>query len=78
MPLTPKRRVLEPVIRMPILVYFFSEQELLREEISSLQAVKSRLKLRVAELEDELKKAKEELERQRNSTENENEVRYSE
>ena len=41
----------------------FSEQEILREEISSLQANKEKLKKRVSELEDDLKKAKEELEK---------------
>ena len=40
-----------------------SEQEILREEIQSLQAVKTRLKSRVSELEEELKKSKEELEK---------------
>jgi uncharacterized small protein (DUF1192 family) len=41
----------------------FSEHEILREEIFSLQAVKSRFKLRITELEDEIKKLKEELEK---------------
>ncbi|CAL8081776.1 unnamed protein product [Orchesella dallaii] len=40
-----------------------SEHEILREEIASLNAVKSRLKLRVQELEDDLKKTKEDLEK---------------
>ncbi|KAK8748145.1 hypothetical protein OTU49_016332 [Cherax quadricarinatus] len=40
-----------------------NEQEILREEIKSLNAVKSRLKLRITELEDEVKKVKEEAEK---------------
>lgn len=40
-----------------------SEQEILREEIKSLNAVKSRLRLRIAELEDEVKRVKEEAEK---------------
>ena len=40
-----------------------SEQEILREEIASLQAVKTRLKARVTELEEDLKKTKAELEK---------------
>ncbi|ESP04395.1 hypothetical protein LOTGIDRAFT_170786 [Lottia gigantea] len=39
------------------------EQEILREEITSLQAVKGRLQLRISTLEEELKKTKEELEK---------------
>ena len=38
------------------------EHEILREEIKSLQEVRSRLQQRVQELEDELKKVKEEAE----------------
>ncbi|XP_066943686.1 C-Jun-amino-terminal kinase-interacting protein 4 isoform X50 [Macrobrachium rosenbergii] len=40
-----------------------SEQEILREEIKSLNAVKSRFKLRITELEDEIKRIKEEAEK---------------
>ena len=40
-----------------------SEQEILREEIASLQANKEKLRKRVSELEDELKKAREEMEK---------------
>ncbi|XP_064636506.1 C-Jun-amino-terminal kinase-interacting protein 4-like isoform X7 [Lineus longissimus] len=40
-----------------------SEHEILREEITSLQAVKSRFKLRITELEDEIKKLKEEIDK---------------
>ncbi len=47
--------------------YHCSEQEILREEIASLQAVKTRLKQKVTELEDELKKSKEELEKAKKS-----------
>lgn len=40
-----------------------SEQEILRQEIHTIQAVKTRLQLRVQELEEELKKMKEEAEK---------------
>lgn len=43
--------------------YFFSEMEILQGEIKSLQAVKERLKQRVIDLEEELKKTKEEAEK---------------
>jgi predicted nucleic acid-binding Zn-ribbon protein len=43
----------------------FSEQEILREEIQALQATKEKLKTRVSELEDELKKVKEQLEKEK-------------
>ncbi len=39
---------------------YFSEHEILREQIMSLEAVKDKLKVRMQELEDELKKVKEE------------------
>ena len=56
---------------------FYSEQEILKEEISSLQAVKEKLKARVSELEEELKKTKEALEKekQRGGAEGGDEVR---
>jgi len=41
----------------------WSEQEILREEIQSLQAVKSRMKLRISELEDDVKRLREEAEK---------------
>ena len=40
-----------------------SEQEILREEITCLQSSKERLKKRVSELEEEVKKYKEELDK---------------
>ena len=46
-------------------MFSFSEQEILREEISALQATKEKLKTRVAELEEELKKTKELLEKEK-------------
>lgn len=49
------------------MVFTNSEHEILREEIASLNAVKSRLKLRVQELEDEVKKVKEDLEKKTNN-----------
>lgn len=53
---------------------FFSEQEILREEINSLQAVRSRLQQRIAQLEEELKKTKEEIEKKTQATREEEEV----
>lgn len=57
-------------------MYFFSEQEILREEIKSLNAVKSRLKLRITELEDEVKKVKEEFEKNAKANKSDDEVRF--
>ena len=45
----------------------------MREEIASLQAVKTRLKQRVTELEDDLKKSKEELEKAKQAGTNQGE-----
>ena len=42
---------------------FFSEHEILREEIKSLQTIRHRLEDRVKELEDDVKKTKEEAEK---------------
>ena len=53
---------------------YSSEQEILREEIKSLNAVKSRLRLRVAELEDEIKKTKEEFEKNQKANKSDDEV----
>lgn len=41
----------------------FSEQEILREEIQSLQTVKSKLQEKVKEMENEMKKVREETEK---------------
>ena len=46
----------------------------MREEIKSLNAVKSRLKLRITELEDEVKKIKEEAERNAKANKSDDEV----
>lgn len=46
-----------------IICFTYSEQEILREEIASLNAVKSRMNLHIHELEEALKKTKEELEK---------------
>ena len=43
----------------------FSEQEILREEINCLQVVKDKLKKRITDLEEEVKKTKEELEKEK-------------
>jgi uncharacterized small protein (DUF1192 family) len=52
----------------------YSEHEILREELKSVVAVKERLKERVAELEDELKKLKEESEASNKQTKSDDEV----
>lgn len=54
-----------------------SEQEILREEMKTLQAVKNRLKQRVADLEEELKKVKEEAAKQAKSDKTDDEVRFN-
>ncbi|KAL1130562.1 hypothetical protein AAG570_011808 [Ranatra chinensis] len=50
-----------------------SEQEILREELKSLQTLKARLKERVSELEDELKKVKEDAEKAIKATKSDDE-----
>ncbi|XP_069129941.1 C-Jun-amino-terminal kinase-interacting protein 4-like isoform X19 [Argopecten irradians] len=50
-----------------------SEQEILREEITSLQAVKTKLQGRIKDLEDDLKKTKEELEKKTSGNKDEEE-----
>lgn len=52
----------------------FSEMEILREEISSLQTVKSKLQEKVKDQEVDIKKMREELEKKNNSTKDEEEV----
>ena len=52
-----------------------SEQEILREEINSLQAVKTKLQGRIKDLEEDLKKTREDLEKKNQAAqEQENEV----
>lgn len=51
-----------------------SEQEILREEIKSLQAVNNRLKQKIHLLEEDLKKAKEEAVKQSKSNKSDDEV----
>lgn len=53
---------------------FHSEQEILREELKSLQTLKTRLKQRITELEEELKKTKEEAEKLAKSNKSDDEV----
>ncbi|XP_060073347.1 C-Jun-amino-terminal kinase-interacting protein 4-like isoform X5 [Ylistrum balloti] len=50
-----------------------SEQEILREEITSLQAVKTKLQGRIKDLEEDLKKTKEELEKKKSGNKEEEE-----
>ena len=51
-----------------------SEQEILREEITSLQAVRVRLQQRISQLEEELKKTKEDIEKKNQATREDEEV----
>lgn len=51
-----------------------SEQEILREEMKCLHSVKSRLKQRVADLEEELKRVKEEAAKQTKNSKSDDEV----
>lgn len=56
----------------------YSEVEILKEEINNLQGVKTKLNARIKELEDELKKTKEELEKKNTATkEGEEEVKFN-
>ena len=48
---------------MSHIFFFFSEHEILREEIKSLQDVRTKLQQKVNDLEDELKKTKEDYEK---------------
>ena len=48
---------------IPFQLFAFSEHEILREEIKSLQTVRAKLQQRVQELEEELKVTKEEAEK---------------
>jgi uncharacterized protein YlxW (UPF0749 family) len=54
---------------------FYSEQEILREEIKSLYAVKARLGQRIQELEEEVKRAREEAEQAAKASKSDDEVR---
>jgi hypothetical protein len=51
-----------------------SEQEILREEIQSVNAVKSRQALRIQELEDDIKKLKQQMENMEQKGTGEDEV----
>lgn len=56
----------------------YSEVEILKEEINNLQGVKTKLNTRIKELEDELKKTKEELEKKNTTTkEGEEEIQFN-
>lgn len=56
----------------------YREVEILKEEINNLQGVKTKLNTRIKELEDELKKTKEELEKKNTATkEGEEEVQFN-
>jgi len=53
-----------------------SEQEVLREEMTALHTVKDKLKTRISELEDELKRVKEETAKAGKSGKSDDEVCY--
>ena len=55
-------------------VTILSEQEILRDEIRSLQSMRNRLRLRVDELEGEVKALREEIENARKAAKSEEEV----
>ena len=55
----------------------FSEQEILRDEIRSLQSMRNRLKMRVDELEAEVKALRDEIENARKAAKSEEEVSNS-
>lgn len=59
------------IVLLNFVSLFFSEQEILREEINSLQTVKTKLQQRIKDLEDDLKKMKEELEKKNNAAKEE-------
>ncbi len=48
---------------MNLFLFYSSEHEILREEVKSLQGIRSRLESRIQELEEELKRVKEEAEK---------------
>jgi predicted nucleic acid-binding Zn-ribbon protein len=54
-----------------------SEQEILRDEIRSLHAMRNRLRLRTDELEAEVKMLREEIENARKAAKSEEEVTFS-
>jgi c-Jun-amino-terminal kinase-interacting protein 4 len=57
-------------------INFRSEQEILREEIRSLQNVKEKLKGRISELEDEVKVVKEEADKAAKANKSDDEVSF--
>jgi len=50
----------------------YSEQEILHEEIAALQSTKDKLRHRITEIEEEVKKLKEDLEKERKNKGTEN------
>jgi uncharacterized protein YlxW (UPF0749 family) len=57
-------------------IIFRSEQEILREEIRSLQNVKEKLKGRISELEEEVKVVKEEADKAAKANKSDDEVSF--
>lgn len=57
-----------------VTLLYDSEQEILRDEVNSLQAVREKLKSRITELEEELKHTKEDLDKQKKQTTGEDDV----
>lgn len=56
------------------LYYNISEQEMMKEQINTLKALKFKLEQRITYLEEELKKTKEEVEKQAKSTKSDDEA----
>jgi len=46
-----------------IAFWYYREHEILREEIKSLQNIRTKLETKIKDLEDELKKAREDIEK---------------
>ena len=53
---------------------FYSEQEILKAELKTVQAVNSRLKQKLTELEEDLKRSKEEMDKLSKSNKSDDEV----
>lgn len=54
--------------------YLISEQEILKDELKALQVVNARLKQKISELEEDLKKSKEEMDKHSKSNKSDDEV----
>jgi prefoldin subunit 5 len=55
-------------VHVYVLLLAGSEQEILREEVKSLQAIREKQKKRIAELEEEARRLKEEADKEKEKT----------